>query len=118
MSPQAFCRFFRAGTGRTFQRYVSEVRVARACVGLLNSDRGVSEIALEAGFSNLSNFNRRFREVTGYPPRIYRQMEGRLHLKEAPLLTSLRPNLLTPIVRVPAPHTVSKRGCQMAKAGS
>ncbi|MFZ4682249.1 MAG: helix-turn-helix domain-containing protein [Terrimicrobiaceae bacterium] len=76
MSPQAFCRFFREGTARTFQRHVSEVRVARACVGLLNSNRGVSDIAFEAGFNNLSNFNRRFREITGYTPRLYRQMEG------------------------------------------
>jgi AraC-like DNA-binding protein len=76
LSPQAFCRFFRARTGRPFHRYISEVRVARACSGLLHSDASVSEIAYESGFNNLANFNRRFREITGCPPRDYRRMNG------------------------------------------
>lgn len=76
MSPQAFCRFFRLATGRTFQRYVSEVRVARSCGGLLNCDVGISEIAFQSGFNNLANFNRRFREIIGRTPREYRKMSG------------------------------------------
>lgn len=76
MSPQAFCRFFRKGTGRPFHRYVSEVRVARACGSLLHGDAGISEIAFQAGFNNLANFNRRFREITGRTPREYRRMRG------------------------------------------
>ncbi|HRJ71297.1 MAG TPA: AraC family transcriptional regulator [Terrimicrobiaceae bacterium] len=78
MSPQAFCRFFRKGTGRPFHRYVSEVRVARACGALLHGDAGISEIAFQAGFNNLANFNRRFREITGRTPREYRRMRGGL----------------------------------------
>ena len=76
MSPQAFCRFFRTRTGRTFQRYVSEVRVVRTCCGLLNGEIGISEIALQSGFNNLANFNRRFREITGRTPREYREIVG------------------------------------------
>ncbi len=78
MSPQAFCRFFREGTGRPFHRYASEVRVARACGALLHGDAGISEIAFHAGFNNLANFNRRFREITGRTPREYRRMRGGL----------------------------------------
>jgi len=76
LSPQAFCRFFRNGTGRPFHRYLSEVRVARACSSLLHSDAGISEIAFQSGFNNLANFNRRFREITGHAPRDYRKMRG------------------------------------------
>lgn len=76
MSPQAFCRFFREKTGRPFHRYVNEVRVARACSSLLGGELPISEIAFASGFGNLSNFNRRFREITGSPPGKYRQLRG------------------------------------------
>ncbi|MFV0415549.1 MAG: helix-turn-helix domain-containing protein [Chthoniobacterales bacterium] len=76
LSPQAFCRFFRSRTGRPFHRYLSEVRVTRACSRLLHSDARISEIAFESGFNNLANFNRRFREITGRTPRNYRRMHG------------------------------------------
>ncbi|MFV0338954.1 MAG: AraC family transcriptional regulator, partial [Chthoniobacterales bacterium] len=76
LSPQAFCRFFRSRTGRPFHRYLSEVRVARACSRLLHSDASISEIAFESGFNNLANFNRRFREITSSTPRDYRKMHG------------------------------------------
>lgn len=78
-SPQTFSRYFHKATGRVFHRYVSEVRVARACGDLLNSDAGISQIAFQSGFNNLANFNRRFREITGCTPREYRRMEGGLH---------------------------------------
>lgn len=74
MSPQAFSRFFRCATGRVFSHYVNEVRVARACGDLLNSTTGISQVAFQSGFNNLSNFNRRFREITGRTPREYREM--------------------------------------------
>lgn len=76
MSPQAFCRFFRTRSGRTFQRHLNELRVARACATLIGSEKSVGEIAFESGFNNLSNFNRRFREITGRTPREYREAEG------------------------------------------
>jgi AraC-like DNA-binding protein len=78
MSPQAFCRYFRQKTGKVFHRYVSEVRVARGCSDLLHSDIRVSEIAFQSGFNNLSNFNRRFREITGKTPLQYRATHGGL----------------------------------------
>ena len=78
MSPQAFCRFFRAATGRPFHRYVNEVRVARAGSALLGSGRSIGEIAFAAGFGNLANFNRRFLEIAGTTPREYRKARGGL----------------------------------------
>ena len=74
MSPQAFCRFFRIRAGRTFHRYVNEVRVARACGELFGGDDAIAEIACAAGYNNLANFNRRFREITGTTPREFRRL--------------------------------------------
>ncbi len=73
MSPQAFSRFFRRHTGRTFQRFVNELRIGHACRLLMETDLTVSEVALESGYSNLSNFNRRFRELRGLAPRKFRR---------------------------------------------
>jgi AraC-like DNA-binding protein len=71
MSPAAFSRFFRTHTDRTFVRHLNELRIARACVSLAAEDRRIMEVALESGFENLSNFNRRFREIVGMSPREY-----------------------------------------------
>ena len=72
MSPAAFCRWFRSQTGRNFQRYLNEVRVARVCAQLAESDASITTVASACGFNNLANFNRRFREVTGLSPREFR----------------------------------------------
>jgi AraC-like DNA-binding protein/quercetin dioxygenase-like cupin family protein len=75
MSSAAFSRFFHRETGRTFQRYCNEVRVARVCADLAGtSDRNIAEAAFAAGFQNLANFGRRFREITGITPSEYRKM--------------------------------------------
>ena len=73
MTPNAFSRFFRRGTGRTFGDYVNEVRLARACRRLVEDDATISEIAAGSGYANLSHFNRRFRARTGMNPREYRR---------------------------------------------
>jgi AraC-like DNA-binding protein len=72
MSPAVFSRFFRRKTGRVFTRHVNELRLARACVSLLRGPSSINEIALESGFNNLANFNRRFLEIVGVTPRDYR----------------------------------------------
>jgi AraC-like DNA-binding protein/quercetin dioxygenase-like cupin family protein len=72
----AFSRFFRRRTGRTFEEYVNEARVARACRGLLETDRPVTEIAFEAGFGSVAHFNRRFRRAKGVTPTAYRARAG------------------------------------------
>lgn len=73
MSPSAFSRFFTANMGRTFVDYLTEVRIQRARTLLLNSDLPITEIATRSGFTNLSNFNRRFRGRQGLSPTQYRR---------------------------------------------
>jgi AraC-like DNA-binding protein len=72
MSPACFSRLFQRALGKTFTRFVTEVRLGHACRLLTESDGSVTQIAYASGFSNLSNFNRRFRERYGRSPREYR----------------------------------------------
>jgi AraC-like DNA-binding protein len=73
MSTTAFSRFFKKSTGKTFIRYVNELRIGWACKLLIESEMNIAEICYEVGFNNLSNFNRRFFERHNMSPRIYRQ---------------------------------------------
>jgi AraC-like DNA-binding protein len=72
LSVGAFSRFFRVRTGKTLPEYVNELRVGRACRLLADEQAKITDIALECGFRNLANFNRRFREITKMTPRDYR----------------------------------------------
>ena len=72
LTPKSFCRFFRANTGKTLVQYVNALRVGEACRLLLETNAPVTEIAFQVGFNNLSNFNRRFRELKEMSPREYR----------------------------------------------
>lgn len=78
MSPPAFSRWFKLHMGCVFQRYLNEIRVARACSYLVKKDISITDAAFEAGFNNLSNFNRQFQGVTGLTPKDFRkQFRGR-----------------------------------------
>jgi len=72
LSPDAFSRFFHKRMGRTFNAYVTEVRVGHACHKLIEEDSTIAQIAFETGFNNLSNFNHHFRQLKGMSPRDYR----------------------------------------------
>jgi AraC-like DNA-binding protein/quercetin dioxygenase-like cupin family protein len=89
LSPAAFSRFFRRAVGKTFRAYLADLRLSDACRQLLETDRPISHIAFEAGFGNLSTFNRAFRLARGVSPREYRRTvtETRSH----PLPTRHRP---------------------------
>ncbi|MEL6670561.1 MAG: AraC family transcriptional regulator [Bacteroidota bacterium] len=74
LSETAFCRYFKQRTSKTFKEVVNEMRISYACDLIINgrmSTMTVSQIAREAGFNNLSNFNRQFRKVTGLSPGQY-----------------------------------------------
>ena len=52
---------------------VRKLRLAHARRLLEQSDKSISDICYEVGFTNLSNFNRHFRNDAGETPRDYRQ---------------------------------------------
>lgn len=71
-SPYHFLRIFRRLVGMTPHQYVLRTRLHRAAVRLRRSDEAISAIAFDAGFSDLSTFNRRFRRLMGASPGAYR----------------------------------------------
>ncbi len=73
MSVPAFSRFFRRVTGRTFVRYLRELRIGHARDLLIRTDSPIGDICADAGFTNLSNFNRCFVALTGKTPRAFRK---------------------------------------------
>lgn len=73
LGASAFSRAFRRLTGMNFSDYSRSVRVWRARTLLSESEMPITDICFEAGFNNLSNFNRYFRMETGLTPRAYRK---------------------------------------------
>lgn len=57
-------------TGLTFSRYMNVLRVDRA-IELLGQleDITMADLMARCGFNTLRNFNRVFKEITGYPPK-------------------------------------------------
>jgi AraC family transcriptional regulator len=74
MSKYHFLRVFRRLTGLTPHRYLVSARLRRAALALASSRRPVIAVALDAGFGDLSTFNRTFRAVFGLTPTQYRDM--------------------------------------------
>lgn len=81
VSTSTLSRFFRKKTGIYFADYVNQVRLDYAAQELGRTDKNVTQIAVDSGFSNLSAFNRVFREIYGMTPSDYRK-KSRESLKE------------------------------------
>jgi AraC-like DNA-binding protein len=75
MSESAFSRFFHRSSGVTFSTLVRRLRISRACHLLVSTDLPVSQIQYECGYSNGSNFHRRFLEEIGMTPSGYRRAQ-------------------------------------------
>lgn len=67
-----FCKVFHQTTGLKFTDYVARTRVEAARTRLLNPKMRISEVAYEAGFQSLTQFNRTFKRVFGESPSEFR----------------------------------------------
>jgi len=72
VSEAHFIRTFRATFGETPHRYLQRRRVERAMFLLVQTDRSVTEICLDVGFTSLGTFSRTFRAIVGESPSAYR----------------------------------------------
>ena len=73
MSKEAFCRFFKDRTGKTYTEFLNELRIHKSCHLLQNTDMSISQIAYQAGFQNLSYFNRAFKKFRNETPKDFRR---------------------------------------------
>jgi len=72
ITPQYFSMLFKKTMGQNFQDYLVSRRIALVKERLLATDNGITEIAYECGFHNLSYFNHAFHKNTGKTPSVYR----------------------------------------------
>lgn len=84
MTEVSFSRYFRSRSGKTFPAYLNELRVARICRMLAETDDTISEIALKCGFDSIANFEKQFRRLQQCSPKEYRQRAWRIGPYEAP----------------------------------
>ncbi len=73
MSSNAFCRYFKSRTGKTFSQFLIELRVGHACKLLIENNLSVKEICFETGFHNFAGFHKYFKQITGKSPLNYRR---------------------------------------------
>lgn len=81
MSKNAFCRYFKKRTNKTFFQFLIEIRIENACKLLYRQrELPISSISALSGFQNIANFNRKFKEHKGITPSTYRNdLNSTLH---------------------------------------
>jgi AraC-like DNA-binding protein len=73
LSARSLHRLFTRHLGENVSEYLGRLRIGRACMLLVETDYPISMVAAETGFSNLSNFNRQFREARHMTPKEFRR---------------------------------------------
>src|SRR5256885_16804030 len=68
ISAAHFSRCFRAVFGETPHRYLQRRRVERSMFLLRETDRSVTDVCFDVGFTSLGTFSRTFREIVGKTP--------------------------------------------------
>lgn len=73
ISPYYLCREFKRITNSTIVQYINTTRIMNAQRKFMETDKNITEISKETGFSNITHFNRVFKSVTGMAPSVYRK---------------------------------------------
>lgn len=75
MTVNSFCRYFKTRTRKSYLDFLTEYRIGHSCKLLQQEEYSISEICYRVGFGNLSNFNRKFREINKCTPKEYRKKQ-------------------------------------------
>jgi AraC-like DNA-binding protein len=73
MTPNAFCKYFKKITRKTFMETVIEYRLNYATQQLVQTDKPISEISFESGFGDVSHFYKMFKHKMHQSPLNYRK---------------------------------------------
>jgi AraC-like DNA-binding protein len=93
ISEAHFSRSFRAVFGETPNRYLQRRRVERSMFLLRETDRSVTDICLDVGFTSLGTFSRMFRTIVGETPSAYRIGNGPIVTPHCVQLAAMRPRV-------------------------
>jgi AraC-like DNA-binding protein len=91
LSEAHFSRSFRTCFGETPHRYLQRRRVERAMFMLRETDRSVTDICFDVGFSSVGTFSRTFREIVGETPSDYRAGHGPIMAPNCVWMAGTRP---------------------------
>ncbi|MGK9118898.1 AraC family transcriptional regulator [Olivibacter jilunii] len=71
LAPSSFCRYFKVTTGKTYSRFLQDVRIGYACKLLLSDQLSVKQVCYSSGFRNYTSFHEAFKAATGMTPKAY-----------------------------------------------
>ena len=91
ISEAHFIRSFRATFGETPHRYLQRRRVERAMFLLRETDRSVTDVCFDVGFTSLGTFSRMFHEIVGETPSDYRASHGPMYAPNCIVMAATRP---------------------------
>ena len=92
VSESHFIRSFRATFGETPHRYLQRRRVERAMYQLGQTQRDITEICVEVGFTSLGTFSRTFKEIVGESPTSFRAHAKPIPVPNCFAMAWLRPS--------------------------
>ena len=70
LSESYICRIFKLATGTTINKYITARRISIA-KSLLSNDSSISDVYIECGFNDYSNFLKSFKKAVGVSPKKY-----------------------------------------------
>lgn len=73
MTPNYFCNYFKKQTGMTPFTQLNNIRVRKASKMLRETEFSIVEIAEVCGYENVNYFIRKFKEIRGCTPAVYRK---------------------------------------------
>lgn len=76
INPDYLSSVFKQETGKNIIRYLTELRIEKACQLLRDSQAKVSDISYSTGYNDRQYFNRVFKKITGMTPAEYRNMKS------------------------------------------
>jgi AraC-like DNA-binding protein len=75
MTKNAFCKYFKKRTNKTYFRFLNELRIEHACKLLVEEkDFSIADVAYNSGFKNISNFNRQFKTIKKVNPSDFKKV--------------------------------------------
>lgn len=75
MTKNAFCKYFKRRTNKTYIEFLNEIRIEHACKLILSKlDATIADISYQSGFNNISNFNRQFKMVKQMSPSAFKKL--------------------------------------------